>query len=74
MQSVIKTINLPKKDIRSVNMNTLKKNILHQYEIQPALNCFDPNITGSPPNNFVELLNQRITNYYSSFPCSNKNE
>jgi hypothetical protein len=65
MQTVIKTIRLPKKEIVSVNNKLSHSHILCQYEIQPAHDCIDPNIAGSPPNSFVTLLKQRMENYYS---------
>lgn len=65
MQTVIKTIRLPKKEIVAVNNKLTHSQMLGQYEIQPAHDCIDPNIAGSPPNSFVTLLKQRMENYYS---------
>jgi hypothetical protein len=64
MQTVVKTIRLPKKEIVAVNNKLNHSQMLCQYEIQPAHNCNDPNIAGSPPNSFVNLLKQRMENYY----------
>ena len=65
MQSnTVVNIRLPKNN----HYNDTNKNcygIQSNYELQPIRDCFDPNISTSPPNNFIELLKKRINTYYS---------
>jgi hypothetical protein len=67
MQSVkseVVKIILPK---RNTHVTNEKSNFetSYNYELQPSRDCFDPNISSSPPNNFMELLKKRMELYYT---------
>ena len=67
MQSVsseVVNIRLPKKNTCDINIQT-KINKYYNYELQPIRDWFDPNISSSPPNNFIELLKKRLEQYYT---------
>lgn len=67
MQSVsseVVNIRLPKNNTCDINIQTKTKKY-YNYELQPIRDCFDPNISTSPPNNFIELLKKRMEQYYT---------
>jgi hypothetical protein len=67
MQSVtteVVKIRLPKKNMRNTNIQITPNNF-YNYELQPIRDCIDPNISTSPPNNFIELLKKRMEQYYT---------
>ena len=67
MQSVtseVVNIRLPKKNTWIIS-NKLKYNEKYNYELQPIRDCFDPNISTSPPNDFIELLKKRMELLYT---------
>jgi hypothetical protein len=67
MQSVtseVVNIRLPKKNICIIS-NKSKYNEKYNYELQPIRDCFDPNISTSPPNDFIELLKKRMEFFYT---------
>ena len=67
MQSVtseVVNIRLPKKNTWIISTK-LKYNEKYNYELQPIRDCFDPNISTSPPNDFIELLKKRMELLYT---------
>jgi hypothetical protein len=57
-------VRLPKKSTYTA-INKSKLNEKYNYELQPIRDCFDPNISSSPPNHFIELLKKRMELYYT---------
>jgi hypothetical protein len=63
---IIKTAHIPIYNRSSIN-----------YEVCPVVDRFDPNMSGSPPNTFVSILQKRMNVYYSNetvlYPNNNDN-
>ena len=59
-------IQFPKKPIICINKNTSTNCSLIQYDVYQVADMFDPNISGSPPNIFVNKLKQRMDEYYAN--------
>jgi hypothetical protein len=65
MQSVTsEVVRLPKKTTY-ISIDKSKINENSNYELLPTCDCFDPNISTSPPNHFIELLKKRMELYYT---------
>ena len=67
-------IQFPKKTvIQNNNNNILINNNAVNYDVYPATDRFDPNISSSPPNAFVDILKQRMNMYYINDNTSGTN-
>jgi hypothetical protein len=58
-------IQLPKTNIVKTPTKMVPIPYHFSREVTPATGRFDPNMAGSPPNVFMELLKQRMDTYYS---------
>lgn len=59
-------IQFPKKPIIQKNDQIPIKNTAINYDVYPAADRFDPNMSSSPPNAFISTLKQRMDVYYST--------
>jgi hypothetical protein len=66
-------IQFPKKTVIQNNNNTFINNNAVNYDVYPATDRFDPNISSSPPNAFVDILKQRMNMYYINDNTSGTN-
>jgi len=67
-------IQFPKKTVVVKNTKTYINNSSINYDVYPAATRFDPNISSSPPNEFVAILKQRMDMYYSGDNMGLKND
>jgi hypothetical protein len=65
-QNEYNIIQFPKKPIMGKNTNIFAHNSFRNYDVYPVVDRFDPNISGSPPNIFVDTLKQRMDVYYAN--------
>ena len=59
-------IQFPKNPVIQKNNNITSPNMATNYDVYPAMDRFDPNMSSSPPNAFVSILKHRMDVYYSS--------
>ena len=59
-------IHFPKKTILQKNNNIKSTNMTTNYDVFPAADRFDPNMASSPPNAFINTLQQRMDVYYTN--------
>ena len=65
-QTLIKTVQLPRKQpVKSLNI-VCDQNNNSQYGLFLHSPQFDPNIESSPPNSFMQNLNERMNSYHCS--------
>jgi 5'-3' exonuclease len=64
MQSSTIHIQLPTRQLKPKNKNNEYSKKLCEYEF--STDKFDPNISMTPPNTFMENLKKRMSNYYPS--------
>jgi hypothetical protein len=59
-------IHFPKKLVIQNNNQIPIKNTAMNYDVYPATDRFDPNIESSPPNAFINTLQQRMEVYHTN--------
>jgi hypothetical protein len=59
-------IQFPKKSVIVKNNKISIKNTAMNYDVYPAADRFDPNMSSSPPNAFISTLKQRMDVYYTN--------
>jgi hypothetical protein len=59
-------IQFPKKTVIVKNNQISIKNTAMNYDVYPATDRFDPNMSSSPPNAFISTLKQRMDVYYTN--------
>ena len=59
-------IHFPKKTILQKNNNIKSTNMTTNYDVFPAADRFDPNMASSPPNAFINTLQQRMDVYHTN--------
>ena len=59
--------NLPLKKTIS-NENLLKCQERDIYALDTSFSSFNPNLSGTPPNSFIETLEKRMYSYYQEQP------
>jgi hypothetical protein len=58
-------IQFPKNPVIQKNNQIPIKNTATNYDVYPATSRFDPNMSSSPPNAFINTLKQRMDVYYT---------
>jgi hypothetical protein len=59
-------IEFPKNPVIVKNNQISIKNTAMNYDVYPATDRFDPNMSSSPPNAFITTLKQRMDVYYTN--------
>jgi hypothetical protein len=59
-------IQFPKNPVICKNTTTATYNSHLNYDVYPVADRFDPNISSSPPNTFINTLKNRMDVYYTN--------